>query len=110
MTPTLLAYMNTSELALPLPESQTQVLAAELASLSSLQVYARSITAVRRSILFLGRQGDEKYLGILSAGIWEIGFTGQTKSVAVDETELDLTICPITAVNAAALRAVLPFL
>ena len=110
MTTTLLAYMNTSELALPLPEPQAQALAAELASLSGLQVYARSITAVRRSILFLGRQGDEKYLGILSAGIREIGFTGQTKSVMVDETELDLTICPTTAVNATALRNVLPFL
>lgn len=110
MITTLSNLMQTNELAPVLPETETRQLAAELASLSGLQVYPRSITAVQRSIFFLGRRENEKYLGILSAENRPAEFTGQQKSVSVAGQALNLLIAPANSVNAAALRSILPFL
>ncbi|MBE7550625.1 MAG: hypothetical protein HS126_06070 [Anaerolineales bacterium] len=107
---TLLTYLHANEVAPALPEGEAQSLTAELESWSGLKVYPRSIVAAQHSILFLARQGVEKYLGILSRGNGRAGFTGQTKSVAGDGSDLTLTICPANTSNATALRAILPFL
>ncbi|HXV44096.1 MAG TPA: tagaturonate epimerase family protein, partial [Anaerolineae bacterium] len=106
----LLTDIDDDELAPSWPEVGTQSLAAALESLSGWQIYPRSIVAAQRSVLFLGRQGTEKYLGILSTGSGDANFVGQTKSVIVDGAERTLQICPTSPANAAALRAALPFL
>ncbi len=110
MTNTILTSIQTDALAPAWPEAQAQELAAELGLLSGLQVYPRSIVALQRSLLFLGRQESEKYLGILTATDGRADFTGQAKAVTVAGSELTLTIGPTSAANAAALRARLPFL
>jgi tagaturonate epimerase len=108
----LLDYMNTATLAPALPEDEAQAMAAELNQLSGLQVYARSITAAQRALFFLGKQEENKYLGILSAaGDLPVKFAGQVKLVSLDGTQHALTLASTTAAeNAAALRSVLPFL
>jgi tagaturonate epimerase len=106
----LLDYVNTAALAPALPEGEAQVMAAELNQLSGLQVYARSITAAQRALFFLGRQGENKYLGILSGGALPGKFAGQAKPVSVDGTERTLTVGSADTENAAALRSMLPFL
>lgn len=107
---TLLTYLHANEAAPALPEGESQNLAVELESLSGLQVYPRSIVAAQHSILFLARQGVEKYLGRLSRENDRAGFIGQTKAVTVNGSDLTLTVGPTNPSNAAALRAVLPFL
>jgi hypothetical protein len=102
--------MQTDPLAPALAEAQTQRLAAELESLSGMQVYPRSLVAGQRSLLFLGRQGIEKYLGILSVENGGAKFIGQQKLVSVEGQTLGLIIAPTNSANAAALRARLPFL
>lgn len=110
MTITLLTYLQSEGMLPPLTESESQTVGGELESISGLQVYPRSITAAQQRLLFLGRQGAEKFLGILATGSRAAGFTGQAQSVTIDGAQLALTICPTTSVNAAALRALLPFL
>jgi len=114
MITTLTGYLNTTELAPPLPEKDALSLAAELSDLSGLQVYPRSLVATQRTLFFLGRREGEKYLGLLSHGTSDSAvhhkFTGQAKAVTVGETAMTLTICETNAANAAALRQSLPFL
>ncbi|MFN8457239.1 MAG: tagaturonate epimerase family protein [Anaerolineae bacterium] len=104
MTTTLLTYLQSEA------EPESQAVAGELESISGLQVYPRSITAAQGRLLFLGRRGVEKFLGILAIGSTGTGFTGQAQPVMIDDAELTLTICPTTSDNAAALRSLLPFL
>ena len=106
-----LPLLQSVELAAPLSEVQAQYVAAELKDLSGLQVYPRSITAIRKSLFFLGLQDGEKTLGILAtnSGVIE-QFEGEPKPVTVNATELVLKLAPTTAANAAALRSLLPFL
>ncbi len=111
MSETILTYINTSSLAPPLPEEETQKLAAELAQVSGRQVYTRSIAAVQHSLFFLGRQETEKSLLILSDDdVPGHHITGHGQMVTVDNKQLLLTTAPLTAANAAALRQILPFL
>lgn len=107
---TFSTYLHVNEVAPALAEDEAQTLAAELGSLSGLQVYPRSIVAAQGSILFLARQGVEKYLGILAGGNGVTGFAGQAKTVTMHGSDLTLTIGPTNPSNAAALRTVLPFL
>jgi hypothetical protein len=111
MSDLLLTQLKTTNLAAPLAEAEAQRLAAELAELSGLQVYAASISAARQSLFFLGRQGNAKYLGILSAEAAVVdSFSGETQAVTVAGQALTLILAPTSATNAAALRAALPFL
>jgi hypothetical protein len=107
---TLLTYLRSTEIAPALPEDESGILAADLESLSGLEVYPRSIVAAPQVILFLARQGAEKYLGVLTERQDSAGFTGQAKVVSMNGADLTLTVGPTNASNAAALRAVLPFL
>jgi hypothetical protein len=83
--------------------------------MSQLKVYPGSITATAGWLLFLGRQGDEKFLGVLGSkedgvGSKGIGFSGESRPVMREGRELNLLICPTNPTNAAALRRLLPFL
>jgi hypothetical protein len=111
MSELLLTQLKAINLASPLADIEAQSLAAGLGELSNLSVYSRSISATQNTLFFLGRQGDQKFLGILSANASLADtFTGERKPVTVDGQGLTLTLCPNSPENAAALRAVLPFL
>jgi hypothetical protein len=111
MSTILSAYLATEALAPPLSGAEADILAEMLSQLSNIQVYPSSITAARRSVLFLGRYGDEKRLGALvTEASAAHGLTGQTSAVEVDSQKLTLIIAPFSAANAAALRLYLPFL
>ena len=111
MAASLLAYMDTTSLAPPLPKEQGQSGAVELSRLSGMQVYPPSICAVQHSLLFLGRRGEKKDLGLISTGPVSLSaFSGQSRPVTLAGTQATLTLCDTTTENAAALRAVLPFL
>lgn len=111
MSDLLLTQLQTTNLAPSLAEAEAQSLAAELANLSGLHVYPASISAIRQSLFFLGRQGSAKYLGILSTGASPAeSFSGESTAVTVAGQSLTLTLAPTSAANTAALRAVLPFL
>ncbi len=108
---TLLQYLNSTDLAPALPEQDAQPLAAELSSLSLLQVYPRSLTAAQNTLFFLGRSEDKKYLGILSSSdALSRNFSGAANAVTVDGAALTLTICETDAANAGAMRAIFSFL
>src|SRR5262245_57047267 len=111
MTAKLLDYMNAAGLEPALPQNEAQTFATELSQLSGLKFYARSITGAQRAFFCLGREQENKYLGILSAADVLPGkFAGQVKPASVDGIELMLTVGSADAENAAALRNVLPFL
>jgi hypothetical protein len=111
---TLTDYMQTAELAPPLPEKDALSLAAELSDLAGLQVYPRSLAAAHQTLFFLGRREEKKYLGILSlpaaGSTLSRNFTGEAQAVSIGETAMTLMLCETDAVNAAALRQALPYL
>lgn len=95
----------------PLPAADAQAMAAELASLTGLQVYAASIVAADQSLLFLSQRQDEKRLDVLSVDPAAAnGFTGEPRAVTVSGAALTLLLGAPDATNAAALRRTLPFL
>ncbi len=111
MSTTLEQYLQQTELAAPLPESEAQSLASALGSVSGLTVYPASLTATQNTLFFLGRQGTTKRLGIVSASdALSRNFQGEVLDVTVAGQSLTLTLCETSAANAAALRAILPFL
>lgn len=104
-------YLKSTGLAPPLPETEARQLAAELAGLTDMQVYPRSIAAAHNALFFLGRQDTDKFLGIVAADSAISGtFEGQTKTVNQNGDALQVTVAPADAANAAALRSLLPFL
>jgi hypothetical protein len=110
MTANFLTLMQSEGLAPALAEADSQAMAGALEALSGWQVYPGSISAGAQALLFLGRQGAEKFLGILSDRNTQAGFTGSSQPVTIDRVELSLTVAPTNAANAAALRSMLPFL
>src|SRR5262245_33578066 len=111
MSEKLLSYLQTADLAAPLPESEAQRAAAELDEITGKQVYPRSITAGRNALFFLAREGEQKGLGVLSADLeLHRQFDGDVAEVYLGERPVTLAICETSPANAAALRAVLPFL
>ncbi len=108
---TLVQYTNSTDLAPALSESEAQSLAAELGQLSGLQIYPNSLTAQQQTLFFMGRNGEKKSLGILSANdSLSRNFTGEAKSVTVDGEALTLTLCDLNASHATALRNIFSFL
>jgi len=71
----------------------------KLEQLTGLTVYPRSVTETDYATYFLARRLEGKVLGILGHAA---GFEGERKGV--------VTLCPLTAANAAALREKLPWL
>ncbi len=112
MTPNLLAYLDTPNLAAPLPEAEAQLVARMLGEAVGLQVYSRSIAAAQHALFFLGRKGEKKSLGVISADEALRGkFQGVSSEIVLaDGRPMTLTLCETTAANAAALRSVLSFL
>jgi len=115
MTTATLIYLASDGLAPALPGDEAEQLAAQLNELSGLEVYPPSIAASGRSLFFLGRRGDKKLLGVVSAASAGLGgpggkFVGEATRLPEDGAQLTLTLCDTTAANAAALREALPFL
>ncbi|HEV8131531.1 MAG TPA: tagaturonate epimerase family protein [Acidobacteriota bacterium] len=108
---TLLNYMESAEGASAPAGDASQQMAAQLAHLTRFPVYSSSITASRRSVFFLGRQGEEKFLGILCSNS-KLGesFDGQAESVIVNGARCTLIVCRLNSANAEAARKALPFL
>jgi hypothetical protein len=107
----ILDYMTHTALAPPLPAEEAQAATQHLNELTGLDIYNGSLTAVRRSFLCLGRQGDTKKLICLSSDLDLAGhFEGETSPLTIAGTELQCVIAPLSAENAAALRGLLPFL
>ncbi|HME00662.1 MAG TPA: tagaturonate epimerase family protein [Terriglobia bacterium] len=113
-----LIHLDTEGLAPALPKGEAERVATQLGESSGTQVYPGSIAASRRSLFFLGRRGDKKLLGVVSAdsagpggleGLWG-KFAGETARLPEAGAQLTLTLGDTTAANAAALREALPFL
>ncbi len=82
--------------------------ASQLSRISNLEVYPRSVTAAHGALFFLGRQGQEKLLGVLSADP-PGAFEGNEREVELEGRRLRLRICPTNHANAVTLRKTLPF-
>jgi hypothetical protein len=85
---------------------EAETAAGELAALSQLTVYPRSIVAKDGRVYFLGRRGAEKLLCILSRQ-GSAGFHGETADTAQGAR---ITLCARDHANASALAAALPYL
>jgi tagaturonate epimerase len=111
MAADLLTHLNTAELAAPLPEAEASTTTAALGQANSLHVYPRSLTAAQNTLFFLGRKEARKYLGVVSAKTEILNkFHGTAAPFTLAGQTLTQKICEATAENAAALRAILPFL
>ncbi len=108
---TLSQYINSSDLAPALSESVAEQFAAELNSISGLQVYPRSLTAIENTLFFLGRSGDKKRLGIISeTETFSKKFAGEIQAVAIGGELFTLIIAETSHANASALRGIFDFL
>ncbi|MGD1001676.1 MAG: tagaturonate epimerase family protein [Candidatus Brocadiia bacterium] len=102
----LLPLLDARELAAPFSGHEAETAAGELAGISRLTVYPRSIVARDGRVYFVGRRGAAKLLCILSrqdAG----GFRGETADTAHGAR---LKLCVRDRANASALAAALPYL
>jgi hypothetical protein len=98
--------LDARELVTPLSGHEAETVAGELASLSRLTVYPRSIVARDGRVYFIGRRGAEKLLCILSRQDSD-GFRGETADAAHGAR---IKLCARDHANAAALAAALPYL
>jgi len=104
---TLSDYLNTKGLAAPLTEGDAKTMAGSLGELSGLGVYPRSITAVEKTLCFLGRRGESKLLGMVSNEKSQLArFGGDLR----EDGARAIKICETNSQNAGALRAMMPFL
>ena len=111
MAADLLTPLDTAELTAPLPEAEASTTTAALGQASGLQVYPRSLVAAQNALFFLGRKDSKKYLGVVSAKSETSNrFQGTEAPITLAGQTLTEKICETTAENAAALRAILPFL
>lgn len=111
MPDNLLSYMNSTALADPLKGSEAEPIADEIAGISDMQVYPKSITAINNMLLFLGRRDKEKYIGIISRKKDSTpGIDGHDKNIIIQGEQCVLTAAPAAGENAAALREILTFL
>ncbi len=107
MSINLSEYLTATGLIAPLAEDQAKATATALEKLCDLSVYPRSITVSDKTLYFLGRKGDTKWLGLVTNDVSrQAGFLG----VGTLTDSLFVTTCEISPENAAALRARLPFL
>ncbi len=111
MTINLAAYMEGDALAPQLPEPEARLFATSLHDLTGMKICARSITSIRGSLFFLGREGSKKRLGIISNDSSLLAnFKGNVTPVTIAGSDKTLLICPPLSENADRLRSILPFL
>ena len=94
----------------PLPLDQAAALSTELGRIAEMAVYPRSLVVQKGVIYFLGKRGNERYLGIIRLDGPLPGFVGAASNFSCDGVVMSLQVCPANATNAQALRAQLPFL
>lgn len=103
--------LDSSDLAEPLSPDEAQKAAAILSEWSNMTVYPASLSISHKSLFFLGRKDQQKFLGVLSGQTPVLdAFDGLARSVTVEDNPLTVLRCPMSATNAAALRGLLPFL
>jgi hypothetical protein len=111
MTPELLRNLDHKILLPTVSGNELKSLVQSLETLChATKVFAPSLTSAGGNLFFLMRRGAVKSLGILHASPLPSGFRGESTSVTVEQRPWTLTDCPTSPENAAALRAVLPFL
>lgn len=109
--PAIQSLLQTTELSPALSPAEAQPVAAVLAQLCGMNVYPASLAAAGQTLYFLARDGEEKFLGLLTTDAGTASdFEGQTRAVTVEDQPLTLLVGPTSAANAAALRRRLPFL
>lgn len=111
MSAVLDRLLKASSLEPPVPEAEAAELAGELQSLAGIEIYPRSITALQRSILALGKNGTSKVLVCISkdGGVCS-GLPGTESQVEAAGEKLTLRVCDTSSEVAAHLRELLPFL
>ncbi len=74
-------------------------------------VYPRSVTALNKAVLFLGRQGAARMLGCLYQGLSPVAeaLAGEAYPVSLGAVHAQFKACALTHDNAVALRGLLPF-
>ncbi len=108
----IIDYLNATSLAPTLRMDEAEQLCGNvLNTLANARVHPRSIAASDRSLFFLGRRDEGKFLGIVSLDR-ENGepFKGHTETVSFEGVDVHATMAPVSSRNAALLRDRLPFL
>jgi tagaturonate epimerase len=107
MSHNLNEYFRASGVAAPLPEEEAKTAAGALGELSGLHIYPRSITAFDGMLCCLGRQGEAKRLVMVASDASRLsGFASERSEPGA----IWVNVCETSPGNAAALRAMLPFL
>lgn len=104
ITALLAAETGTYEAA----SGEARMLAPRLGAWSNLEVYPSSVTPAGEAVFFLGRRGRAKWLGVVSRS-GGLPFEGTARTVGLDGETLTLQLGPTNHLNAAALRAALPW-
>jgi hypothetical protein len=103
----LLAYLNTSEPTALLAEDQARLFAEVLGGAIKQQVYPRSITATARTLFFLSRKEEQKFLSVISRESDSIaGFDGGASDIWLSDQRMTLKISGISPANARTLRSI----
>ena len=112
MSHQLTNLLNAQTLAPPLPASEAAALTTEvLAPLTGLEIAPRSIAAAQGAIFCFGRRGTEKLVAAISrAGESDPGLTGERETTELNGESLRVTLAPLSAENAEAMRGKLPYL
>lgn len=111
MEEALLNHMNSTVLADPLKDADAEAAADELGRICGMGIYPASITSIENMLLFYGRLGKEKYLGVISGNSSStLGITGDTREIRIQGQKCILTLAHACNETAAALRKVVPFL
>ena len=101
---TLIRLLDAHSLVAPLDDTEAEMVARELTSVSGLAVYPRSIAAKDRNVLFLGRRNRNKLLCMLAhEDPQRVEGESRTSEHGI------LKLCPMHHANARALREILPF-
>jgi tagaturonate epimerase len=104
------SLMTAETIGEPLSDSQTVRLAEQLTEVTGGQVYPASFTTAYRAIFFLVREGIVKKLGVVTGSGIPGGLTGSGSTVSIDGESLTLSLCPLDAENAVAMRELFPYL
>ena len=93
-----------------LTEQDSEDFCQKLRQVGNFQVYPKSITAGQKALFFMISRPGSKSLGILSVGDIPKGFQGPVHRVVIEGVMTNLTSCPLTPDNAAALSRLFDFL